>query len=209
MMMRTFLVTILVAGMTATACSRPTPTAPTTAGPGSGSWLRETTGTLSAASTHGGPPEPRFVEGNAIVASVVSGTSCPTLSFVAEGYTINTSETTRYSAGECADIIPGRPVTIQGTLETDNSVTASLIVLKGGHPTFVEGEAVIDSIDSSSACPTLSFVAEGHTVTTIETTTYFGGTCDDLAASVRVQVKGLLLSDGSVTATSIMFKVAN
>ena len=149
---------------------------------------------------------PRFVEGNAVVLSLVNGTSCPTLSFMVEDHQIDTDETTRYSSGTCEDIIPGRPLTIQGLLASDGSVAASHIVLKGNHPTFVEGETVIVA-PVLGTCPTRSFIVDGHiTVSTILATTYDGGTCENLIVGARVQVKGLLLPDDAVTATGIKFK---
>jgi len=182
------------------------PTAPGLAS--NGSTFHADTSQPSGFTAQGGNSNhaPRFVEGNAVVLSLETGTECPTLSFMVEGHLITTDETTRYSAGACSDIIPGRPVTIQGVLAVDGSVAASHIVLKGNHPTFVEGETVIVA-PVLGACPSKSFVVDGHTVTTIEATTYQGGTCETLLAGVRVQIKGLLLpDDGSVTATGIKFK---
>ena len=154
----------------------------------------------------GGPPNERFVEGNAIVRSVVAGTSCPTLSFVAEGHTIKTTAATTYLAGACADIRPGRPLTIRGTIGADDVVTASQIVLKGDHATDVEGEIAVTSLVAGTSCPTLSFVARGHTFQTDSSTIYEGGACSDLIVGARPQVKGLLLSDETVVATRIRFK---
>jgi len=189
------------------ACGAPpvSPTAPDIAS--DGSTFNADTARLSGLTVRSASANhaPRFVEGNAVVASLVDATSCPTLSFMAEGHLIHTDAMTRYSAGTCDDIIPGRPVTIQGTLAIDGSVEASHIVLKGNHPTFVEGDTVIPALVQVT-CPSKSFIVDGHTVTTILRTTYDGGTCADLIPGARVQIKGLLLSDGSVTATGIKFK---
>jgi hypothetical protein len=145
-----------------------------------------------------------------ITASMVvfrgDGTSCPTLSFIAEGHTIKTTAATMYSSGTCADIRPGRPLTIRGTIGTDDVVTAAHIVLKGDHATFVEGETTVASLVAGTSCPTLSFVARGHTIETDSSTTYTGGGCSDLVVGARIQVKGLLLPDDTVVATSIRIK---
>ena len=148
----------------------------------------------------------KFVEGDGEVSSLVTGTSCPALSFMVETHKIVTSASTTFQAGVCADIQPGSKLMIQGTLASDGSVTATRLVLKGNHPTEVEGETVIASLIDRTSCPTLSFIVEGHTVTTTPTTVYSGGVCVDAKAGVRVQVKGLMTSDGSVTATAITFK---
>jgi hypothetical protein len=201
----TSLAFVSLASFVACGGSSVSPTAPGNASDGSAfnSGTAQASGLTvrSANSNHA----PKFVEGNAVVVSVV--TSCPTLSFMVEGHLITTDETTRYSAGTCDDVIPGRPVTIQGTLSAiDGSVAASHIVLKGNHPTFVEGDIVVPAVTGTCATAK-SFVVDGHTVTTIPTTTYDGGTCADLIAGARVQIKGLLLpDDGSVTATGIKFK---
>ena len=167
-------------------------------------------GTLAASSiVVKGDASPRFVDGDAVVASIVSGTSCPTLSFVVEGHTIKTDSTTKYSSGACSDIRPGVPLTIQGLMSSDGTVTASHLVLKGEHPTDVDGNALITSVVTGTTCPTRSFIAEGHTVQADAKTTYEGGTCADLKVGVHVQIKGLLLSDGSVTAIGIQFKNAD
>lgn len=148
----------------------------------------------------------KFVEGNAVVTSLVTGTSCPALSFVADGFTIKTSTATHFSSGTCADIVPGRPLTIQGMMLANGTVNATHIVLKGDHPTDVEGDVVIASLVAGTTCPALGFTVSGHTVRTNTATVFEHGTCADLKVGVRIQVKGLMQTDGSVTATRIKLK---
>lgn len=192
----------LAALLAAVACAGPTPSGPSSAATQPAS----TGGRLPAAlSTTSHDDTPRFVEGNAVVIAVVTATSCPTLSFTVEGHTIVTTATTQYSSGECADIRPGRPLTIQGTL-VGTTVTATHISLKGNHPTEVEGNATILSLVTGTTCPTLSFLVEGHRINADAQTIYRNGTCTDLAANVHVQIKGLLLPNDVVAATQITFK---
>ena len=153
-----------------------------------------------------GRPNERFVEGNVVVRALVDGTSCPTLSFVAEGHTIKTTAETTYSSGRCVEITAGSALSIRGTIGADEVVTASHIVLKGDHATEVEGEIAVSSLVAGTSCPTLSFVARGHTFKTDSSTRYVGGACSDIAVGVRLQVKGLLLSDETIVATGITFK---
>ena len=148
----------------------------------------------------------KFVEGDGTVSSLISGTSCPALSFKIEDHLIKTSASTKFDAGTCNDIKVGSKLTIQGTQLGDGSVNATHIVLKGDHPTEVEGETRVSSLVTGTACPTLSFIVEGHTVMTTPTTVFNGGACADLKAGVRIQVKGLMTSGGTVTATAVMFK---
>jgi hypothetical protein len=68
----------------------------------------------------------------------------------------------------------------------------------------VEGEGTIAS--TLNACPAVTFVVNGITVTTTPTTEYREGDCPDLKRGARVQVKGIRLADGSVRAARVMFK---
>lgn len=52
---------------------------------------------------------------------------CPTLTFVVMGRTVRTTSATRFRAGSCSTIDDGDDVTVEGTVETDNSITATSV----------------------------------------------------------------------------------
>jgi len=96
-------------------------------------------------------------------------------------------------------------VTIQGTLSAiDGSVAASHIVLKGNHPTFVEGTLSFGRFQGPA--PPEVFRRRRPYVTTIPPRLTRGGTCLDLVAGARVQIKGLLRPTTVLSRHRIKFK---
>jgi uncharacterized protein DUF5666 len=72
------------------------------------------------------------VEGDGRVTSLVPGTSCPTLQFIAEEeWTVTLDEHTVLVGGVCADIAVGRKVGVKGTVTAEHEVLAAQIVFKG------------------------------------------------------------------------------
>ena len=67
------------------------------------------------------------VEGEGRIASVVSGTVCPALTFVVDSVTVTTDATTVYERGTCASLQPGVHVHVRGTRRENDTVLASLV----------------------------------------------------------------------------------
>ena len=148
-------------------------------------------------------PEP--VEGEGVVSSVRTGTSCPTLEFMLERVVIKVDGSTAYEGGACADITVGTRVHVKGALNADGSVTASRVSVQSRHePERVEGEGTVTSLRAGTACPALEFVlSDRHVIKTTSSTTYDGGACADIKVGTRLHVKGAINADGSVTASSV------
>ena len=161
--------------------------------------------TTSAAifTTHSNAPEARL-SGEAVVTSLVTGTSCPTLSFMLGSFKISVDASTVYVGGTCADIVVGARLRVDGTRKPDNSILASSIELKDhGHARqHVEGEGIITGLKDGTTCPTLTFFIGSKSIDVTDATVFERGTCDDLTIGKRVHVKGEMLDD-DVVATMI------
>jgi molybdopterin-binding protein len=148
-------------------------------------------------------------EGEGIVISLVTGTSCPTLQFMIGSFLVKLDATTVFDKGACADIQVGSRVHVKGGLNrTSSSVAASRISVQSdspGHPE-VEGESRVTSLVSGTSCPALQFMVDEWTVTTQAATVFVGGTCADVAAGKKVGVKGTVTGEHKVLATQVVFK---
>lgn len=165
------------------------------------SFVRVTSVTFTTASA---PPAPPIVA-DVTVSSVVSGTTCPALSFMVGPYTVAVSLTTTFDAGTCSSIAPGVALTLTATRLGDGSIAAAKIQFKNvpasssGRP--VDGEGVITSVSTMSTCPTAQFFIGPYLITADASTQFVGGTCADLKPGLRVGVKGTIASDNTVSAS--------
>jgi hypothetical protein len=149
--------------------------------------------------------DPTPVSGESRVASVVSTTSCPTLSFMLGPYAVTTSAATVFANGTCANLVVGAEIRLTG-VKGDVSILATTITFKET-PTEkhenAEGEGVITSLSSGTACPALTFMIGSYAIKTAASTVFENGACSGLKAGLRVHVKGTVNSDGSVGATLV------
>jgi hypothetical protein len=60
------------------------------------------------------------------VISALQG-SCPALTFVVDSRTVHTTSSTDFQGGACASIADGDDVTVEGVVESDNSITATSV----------------------------------------------------------------------------------
>jgi hypothetical protein len=160
------------------------------------------------------PPPTTPVSAEVTVSSLVSGTSCPSLSFMVGPYTISLSSATTFEHGACVNIAAGMKLGLTGTRQGDGVINASKIQFRDANPTSptnpnarpVEGEGTIGSLSGTTACPTLQFYIGSYLIKLDGSTQYVGGSCADLNAGLKVGVKGSMGSDGSVAATVITVK---
>ncbi len=144
---------------------------------------------------------------------------CPELQFFFNTYAFNVSTATQYTGGACRDLAVGTRVALVGTKKDGESfirvsslsfrsgtgtpaapTSPTVPTTPGGRP--VDGEGVITTVASTSACPALSFYIGTYLITLDATTAFGRGTCADLAAGVRVHVVGSI-SDTTVTASQV------
>src|SRR4029077_7162811 len=127
--------------------------------------------------------------------------------FMISQYSIAVSGSTQFEGGTCGGIKVGTKVAVTGSRKGDTTVAASKIAFRdqGTPPTepsrpaqVVEGEGVIGSLSSGTACPALQFLIGSYGIKTDGATQYVGGYCGDLKAGLKVGVKGTLNADGSV-----------
>ncbi|HMF94817.1 MAG TPA: DUF5666 domain-containing protein [Vicinamibacterales bacterium] len=153
-------------------------------------------------------------EGDGVVTSLVTGTSCPTLQFMVGTFLIKLDANTVFDKGTCADIQVGMKVHVKGGMNrTTSSVLATRIAVQtdnGGpgkpdHP-VIEGDAHVTSLMSGTACPTLTFRVDEWTVMVDATTTFVAGTCADIKPGRHVGVKGVITAEHTVQASFIVVK---
>jgi len=160
-------------------------------------------------------PTPPPVTGEGIVSSLVATTSCPALTFIVGGaYTVVASASTQWDNGTCANLTVGSRVELTGTRTGDASIAATKIEFRTGstpptEPTRpIEGEGVITSLSSGTACPTLQFFIGTYLVKLDASTQYVGGFCTDLRVGVTVHLRGTASADGGVTASTVTMRTA-
>jgi uncharacterized protein DUF5666 len=148
-------------------------------------------------------------EGEGVVTTVVSATTCPALSFYIGPYLITVGSSTRFDGGVCDDVRAGTTVYVRGSLTADRAVAASSITIKSRpqEPQQTgEGDGRVSMLVAGTACPALSFTFEGYVVTTDASTRFNGRGCSAIAAGVGLHIAGRLTGDKRALATEITFK---
>jgi hypothetical protein len=156
------------------------------------------------------PPAPTTpVYADVTVSSLVTGTACPSLSFMVGPYKISVSSATTFEHGACVNIAAGMKLGLTGTRQGDGIVAASKIEFRDtSNPTSptgqtVEGEGVITALARTTVCPTKQFYIGTYVITLDASTQYVGGACADLAAGMKVRVKGTMSGASTVAASVI------
>lgn len=149
----------------------------------------------------------RPVDGEGVITTLRTGTTCPALSFYIGSYAITVGAATVFERGACGDLRAGVRVHVSGIMN-NNSVAASRISVQDDAPerAVVEGEGRVTRLVPGSACPALAVMIEEYTVSFDASTIFVGGTCADLAAGQRLGVRGLATGDKQVLATHVVFK---
>jgi hypothetical protein len=135
------------------------------------------------------------------VVGAITG-SCPTLTLIITGTRVSTTATTTYEGGSCATLRPGTKVTIDGELRPGGTAVAEHIIIRSVPGNKLSGDGRVDSVDSASSCPALTFTVRGVSIVTSAATTFSGGTCGDIRPGSHVDVTGDY--DGTeLTATAV------
>jgi len=71
------------------------------------------------------------IEGDAHVTSLVTGTSCPALTFRVDEWTVIVDASTTIVNGTCASIKTGQHLGVKGVITAEHTVQATFIVIKG------------------------------------------------------------------------------
>jgi hypothetical protein len=154
------------------------------------------------------------LSGEAKVASLVAGTSCPALSFVLGSTTVSVTASTSFERGACQDIVIGAKLKVTGTRQPSGSVVATSVEVEPaeaddddpvsgpGRNEAVEGEGVITGLQTGTSCPALTFLIGAKSIAVTAATVFDRGTCADLAIGARVHVKGTMTGD-NIAATRV------
>jgi hypothetical protein len=147
------------------------------------------------------------VEGEGVISSLSSGTACPALTFMIGTYAIKASASTVFETGACADLKAGLRVHVKGTLNSDGSVSATLVDIQHDAPRpEAEGEGVVTGMVAGSSCPALKFLVGEYTVVADASTQFPSASCSDIAVGRKLNVKGLMIDAKTVAATRIIVK---
>ena len=174
-----------------------------------------TTGANGQPGGPGGPHGPGGPQDGSGVAGTVSGLrgTCPTLTFVVDGKTIQTNKDTVFDDG-CAAVKNGISVGVRGTAQRDGSILAVRVHVgvPGGNggphgpggPNTDGGDHVSGTVAGLTGnCPALSFTLAQTKVTTNRATVFGSGACADLKVGAAAVAIGTKQSDGSVLASRV------
>src|SRR5262249_23005806 len=149
------------------------------------------------------------------VTALVSGTACPTLSFMVSSYTFKVTSTTQYTGGGCADIQPGSKINFTGSRESETSnvfvVTQLTFGSTAGTPAPARArpwatEGTIAAL-GAGMCPELQFFFGSYAINVSYATQYSGGTCGDLKIGSRIAIVGSKKdSESFIRVTAVTFK---
>jgi hypothetical protein len=152
-----------------------------------------------------------MVEGSAAI-TAVSG-ACPDRVVTMRGVPVLMNSGTAFGGGiTCGALTAGRTVHIAGLLTQNNgaytliatAISVDETPTPGGNESgrgreHVGGEGTVASL--TGACPSLSMIVRGYSVTTSPATVYVGGTCEALRPGMKVQVTGVFQADSLLAET--------
>jgi hypothetical protein len=157
----------------------------------------------------GEPRTPQVAEGEGTVASIVSGTACPSLRFMIGPYTIALSAATEFVDSACSDVRTGVTVRVKGSVGSDGVVSASLVSMRRDATTpqpEAEGEGFVTALVAGTSCPALQFMVGEYTITATPSTAFVGATCDSVAVGRKVFVRGRMTGEKTATASQVVVR---
>jgi hypothetical protein len=129
------------------------------------------------------------------------GGSCPNLTFMVNGTSVETNSSTRFDEGRCSDIQNGEKIEVEGLRQPNGSVVAQNIEVDEGHHGEVELKGLVSGL--GGACPAITFIVNGVAVATNSSTEFDDGPCGGVQNGSNVEVKGIRQADGSVVAREV------
>ena len=144
------------------------------------------------------------VEIEGIVATVTG--ACPTKTVTVGTRSFATSASTVYDGGTCAELVATAVVEAKATTQADGTLLATKVEFEEANEdslTHVEGTVAT----ITGTCPAITVVVTGQpSVATSATTQFRKGACADVQPGTRVEMRGTLQADGTVTATRVDIK---
>jgi hypothetical protein len=163
----------------------------------------------SGSGNNGGPGNSNTANPNKQVeltgtVQTVTGTCSTTLHLTIAGRSVSTTAQTEFKDTTCAAVAAGQTAEVKGTLQTDNSVIATRIEVKGNDADNEhEGEVRGAITASTGACPALTLTIGTTKVKTTAATVFDDAACSALAVGTVIEAKGTTQSDGSLLASRI------
>jgi hypothetical protein len=145
---------------------------------------------------------------------------CPVVSFTIGTTKVSTDLTTKFSDGTCVQLANGKKAEVKGSPLADGSIKATSVESSGGGDDNGGGDdqggggddgdhhsggAEVDGRLSglTGLCPVISFTVGATKVTTDQTTSFSGGSCQKLTNGKPVEVTGTKQTDGSIKASKV------
>lgn len=132
-----------------------------------------------------------------------TGTS-PVFTLVVGGRTVHTTAATTFRRdGDSVDpnvLQTGMTLEVEGTQRADGSIDAGKITLEEAEDAEVRVQGTVSGL--TGVCPAIQFTVNGATVITTSSTD-FRTSCGALQNTSTVEVRGLRLSNGNVSATRV------
>ena len=124
--------------------------------------------------------------------------------FTVNGHAITTDQATDYEHGFAVDLALNVMVEVKGIQGDSGTILATRIefnLADGDDDSEVEIDGQIDNFVSAT-----EFSINELNITTDPTTSYQGGTSDDLLSGIAVEINGILQDNGIILATKIKFE---
>jgi hypothetical protein len=128
--------------------------------------------------------------------------ACPAMTFMIGTTKVSTDSTTIFDGGTCQQLANGGKAEVKGAKQADGSIKAARVsVEEAPQPEPTEVEGTISGL--TGACPAVTFMIGTTKVVTDSTTTFAGGTCQQLANGGKADVRGTRQPDGSIKAAKV------
>jgi len=135
------------------------------------------------------------------VKGLVSGLTgaCPSITFTIGTRTITATAQTRFEDGDCASVVNGALVEVEGTLQADGSILARKISVEDDDEVEVKG--VVSGL--TGACPAITFTIGTRTIATTAQTRFEDGSCAAVTNGTKVEVSGTIQPNGTLVARRV------
>jgi hypothetical protein len=126
--------------------------------------------------------------------------TCPAVNFIVQSARVTTNGATLFEDGSCATVQNGLQVEVDGQRQADGSVLATRVEIKADNRELRVKGAVSEL---AGTCPAITFTVQGTKVATSSATRFDDTSCARVANSMRVEVRGVRQSDGSILASRV------
>lgn len=119
--------------------------------------------------------------------------TCPVITFTVGDQDVATTATTEFARGECAKVVDGMQVEVQGLLDLGVLTAAKVILPKNAPPKPAKNVRIKSVVaDADGSCPAKTFMVGTREVRTSAATIFTGsGKCAAIADGKKVDITGV------------------